>query len=60
MEKLCSEHCTKCYEVAGNFFCEEAEQAGNNGVIDETKEVPPICEKKKLFVQRDTKTRSLF
>ena len=59
-EKLCSEQCTKCYYEGGYFFCEEAERAGNSGVIQEDKEVPQICEKKKLFVQRDTKTGSLF
>lgn len=60
MAKLCIEKCEKCYESGDKFFCEELENAGNNSEISKEQEVPQICEKKGLFVERDNKTGSLF
>lgn len=57
--RLCSS-CEKSYESDCKLFCTESQNAGNNGEIDKEKEVPQVCENKGLFVQRDTKTRSLF
>ena len=60
MAKLCIEKCEKCYESGGKFFCEESQNAGNKGEIDKEKEIPEVCEKKGLFVPKDTRTKSLF
>ena len=60
MAKLCIEKCEKCYESGGKFFCEESQNAGNEGEIDKEKEIPEVCEKKGLFVPKDTRTKSLF
>ena len=60
MAKLCIEKCDKSYEIDGKLFCAESQNAGNKGEIDKEKEIPEVCEKKGLFVPKDTRTGNLF